>query len=567
MMIKATQTTTALGVALACISINATAQTVPDAGSLLRETERHLPVLPKAAPQTVPLAPAQQLQKSDLRVTIKGFKFVGNTVLSELVLQTALAPWVGKEAGYDDLQNALNMVAETYRKHGWFARPQLPAQDVTEGIITIHIVEGRLGAIQVDDQGKALRISPEFIRGVMLARQQPGTPINLDDLDRANNLLNDTPGVMANTVLAAGQRDGESDAVVKVEDKPLVSAYVQLDNQGARSTGENKLTANGTLDNPFGIGDQITVNTNGSEGSAYAKLGYSLPVGYDGLRIGASTSAMQYKLIGDLASLKGKGDAQTYGVNASYPLLRSGTRNVNLAASYDHKNYFNEANATTTSDKALDVVILGISGDMLDGFGAGGMTLWSLNLTGGHVDLSACATNVLSDQKGPQTAGNYSKLGYSLSRLQRVTDKGTLWATLYGQAAGKNLDSSEKMSLGGPSGVRAYPVIEGTGDDGWIGTVEARYNVRPELQLSAFYDHGWIKQSHNPDYTGSPQVNTGTLKGAGLGVSWNQAGNFTLKAVWARRIGNNPFANPLNGKDMDGSLDKDRLWLTATKFF
>lgn len=544
----------------------ALAQTVPDAGSLMRENERQQPRLPAPAPQAVPKAPLTK-PHDGVRITVKAFRFNGNSLISEPELQAVVAPWVGKEVSFGELQEASNAIAEAYRRRGWFARPQLPAQDISEGIITINILEGKLGAVQIDGQGKQPRINREFVSRSMTARQKTGGPLNLDNLERSTSLLNDTPGVAVTTVLAPGANDGESDAIIKVQDKPLVSAYVQLDNQGARSTGENKLTANGTLDNPFGIGDQIVLNTNGSEGSTYAKLGYSLPIGHDGLRVGASTSYMQYKLIGDLASLKGKGDAQTYGVNASYPLLRSGMRNVNLAASYDSKIYFNEANATTTSDKALDVIILGVSGDMLDGFGAGGMTLWSVNLTGGHVDLSACTTNALSDQQGPQTAGDFTKLGFSLSRLQRVTDKATLWASFYGQVAGKNLDSSEKMSLGGPSGVRAYPVIEGTGDDAWIGTVEARYNVRSELQVSAFYDQGWVKMSHDANYTGSPQVNAGTLKGAGLGVSWNQAGNFIVKAVWARRIGDNPFANPLNGKDQDGSLDKDRFWLTAIKFF
>lgn len=533
----------------------------------MRETERQLPDLPKPATQAVPLAPAQQLQKSDLRVTIKAFKFVGNTLIGEPELQAALAPWVGKEAGYSDLQEALNAVSETYRRHGWFARPQLPVQDVTEGIITINIIEGKLGAVHIDDQGKDLRISKAYVSEAMTARQKPGDPLNLEHLERSTSLLNDTPGVAVSTVLAPGKQTGESDAVVKVQDKPLVTAILQADNQGARSTGEDKYTVNGTLDNPFGIGDQFQLNTNASRGSEYAKLGYSLPVGRDGLRMGVNTSTMQYRLIGDLASLKAKGDAQTYGVNGIYPLLRSGTRNVNLSAAYDRKYYYNEANAVTTSDKTLDAVTLGLSGDLLDGFGAGGITLWSLNVTGGDVDLSATRTNERADRIGPRTAGGYHKLSYSLARLQRLLDKATLWASFNGQAAGKNLDSSEKMSLGGPAGVRAYPVIEGTGDDSWLATLEARYNVLPELQVSAFYDHGWIRQSHDASYTGSPQVNTGTLKGAGLAIGWSQPGNFSLRAVWARRIGDNPFANPLNGKDQDGSLDRNRFWLTAIKLF
>jgi hemolysin activation/secretion protein len=87
------------------------------------------------------------------------------------------------------------------------------------------------------------------------------------------------------------------------------------------------------------------------------------------------------------------------------------------------------------------------------------------------------------------------------------------------------------------------------------------------LQVQAFYDHGQIQQSHNPDYVGGPQTNSATFKGAGLGVSWSQAGNFILRAVWAHRIGDNPLPNQINGRDGDGSYDLNRFWLTAIKFF
>jgi hemolysin activation/secretion protein len=546
--------------------INAQAQQLPDAGSLLRENERQQPQLPKPAPQAVPQTPMAKPQ-GDLRVLVKTFKLTGNALIGEPELQTVLAPWVGKEVGYTELQQATDAIANEYRRRGWFARPQLPAQDISDGIIEINILEGKLGEVKIDDQGKDLRISKDFVSDSMTARQQPGTPLNLDALDRSNNLLNDTPGVAVATVLAVGKNPGETDAIVKVQDKPLLAGIVQLDNQGARSTGENKLTVNGNFDNPFGIGDQIAISSNFSQGSDYLRLAYSVPVGRDGLRMGISTSAMQYKLIGDFKPLNAKGDAQTYGINGYYPILRSGTRNFGVAFAVDRKNYYNEANAVATSDKAINAAIISFNGDSLDGLGNGGMTLASLNITGGHVDLSAVPANEQADQNGPRTAGGYGKIGYSLSRLQRITDKATLWATVYGQRAGKNLDSSEKMSLGGPNGVRAYPVIEGTGDDGWLTTLEGRYNFMPELQVQAFYDHGHIQQSHNPDYVGAPKTNSATFKGAGLGVSWTQAGNFILRAVWARRIGDNPLPNPINGKDGDGSYDLNRFWLTAIKFF
>lgn len=543
------------------------AQTAPDAGSILREVERQPRQMPRPGPQAIPPAPAEPAADG-IRIVVRAFKITGNALIAEAELQAVLAPWVGKEASFADLQSAANALAEEYRRRGWFVRPQLPAQDITTGVITLHILEGKLGAVRIDDGGKELRIGKSVVAGIVTARQQPGDPLNLDDLERSSNILNDTPGVAVAVILTAGQNPAESDAVVKVQDKPLFAGTVQFDNTGSRSTGHRKLTANVSLDNPSGHGDQVSLNSNASDGSAYLKLAYSVAVGSDGLRAGIGVSGLKYKLVGpDFEALKSKGDAQTWGVNASYPLLRSGTRNIALSAALDRKDYHNEANEVATSVKRINAGLLSLTGDLLDGLGAGGMTLWGANLTFGDVDLSGNATNQSTDSNGPRTAGGYRKMGGNLARLQRLSDNATLWASANAQWAGKNLDSSEKMSLGGPSGVRAYPVMEGTGDEGWQATLEARYNLTGELQLSAFYDHGRIRRDHDANYTGALQPQVATLKGAGLGVGWNQPGKFALRAAFARRIGENPLRTLSTGKDQDGSYDRDRLWLSGIVYF
>ena len=561
-----------LGVVMQCIAVGmAHGQTAPDAGALLREAERQSRQLPKPGPQAVPQAPARADAEA-VRVTVKAFRITGNTLIAEAELQAVLAPWVGREVSFADLQQAANAIAETYRQRGWFARPQLPAQDVSSGTITINILEGKLGEVRIDDGGKALRVEREMVTDTMTARQKPGDPLNLDALERSSNILNDTPGVAVATILTTGKGPGESDAVVKVADKALIAGTVQADNTGSRSTGDLKLSLSLTLDNPSGKGDQLSLNGNDSKGSTYLKASYSIAVGNDGLRLGISTSDMNYRLVGkDFEALKSKGDAQTYGINASYPLLRSGTKNIALSGALDRKTYYNEANQVATSEKAVQVLLVSLTGDLLDGLGNGGMTLWGANLTFGDVDLSAHVTNETTDRNGPRTAGRYHKLGANLARLQRLSDKATLWASINGQYAGKNLDSSEKFSLGGPSGVRAYPVMEGSGDDGWLATLEARYNLLQELQVTAFYDHGSIRRDHNGGYTGAQTPASGTLKGYGVGVSWNQPGQFSLRTTLARRIGDNPFrtltAGPSFGKDTDGSYDKNRLWITGIVFF
>jgi hypothetical protein len=66
--------------------INAQAQQLPDAGSLLRENERQQPQLPKPAPQAVPQTPMAKPQ-GDLRVLVKTFKLTGNALIGEPELQ------------------------------------------------------------------------------------------------------------------------------------------------------------------------------------------------------------------------------------------------------------------------------------------------------------------------------------------------------------------------------------------------------------------------------------------------------------------------------------------------
>lgn len=558
-------------VLIALMACTAQAQTLPDAGTLLREAERQPQRLPKPAPSIGQAAPAAKVDNG-LRISVTAFQIKGNTLVSTADLQAVLAPWLNRELGFDDLQKASDAIANEYRRRGWLARPQLPAQDISRGEVTIEVIEGKLGEVRIDDAGKSLRVNREMVTGTMTARQKPGDPLSLESLERSTDILNDMPGVAVATILAPGKGAGESDAVVKVQDKPLFSGTASLDNQGARSTGSDKISFGANIDNPLGIGDQVALNANSSDGSDYYKAGYSRPFGRDGLRMGASASLMRYKLVGEMASVLAKGDAKVFGINGSYPLLRSGTRNLTVSAAMDQKSYYNEANSNVTSAKHIHTTLLSFTGDMLDSAGQGGMTLWGLNVTSGSVDLSATPTNEATDSDGPgkigpKTAGGYTKLGYSLARLQRLSDTTTLWASLSGQFADKNLDSSEKLTLGGPSGVRAYPVVEGSGDDGYNVTLELRYNLTSQWQLTGFYDYGFIHQSHNASYTGAPLVNDASLRGVGLGVAFTESGRYSVKATLSQRIGDNPLQNPLNGKDGDGSYEPSRLWVNATVFF
>jgi len=130
------------------------------------------------------------------------------------------------------------------------------------------------------------------------------------------------------------------------------------------------------------------------------------------------------------------------------------------------------------------------------------------------------------------------------------------------QIASKNLDSSEKLYLGGASGVRAYPSGEGGGSEGQLVNLELRWKLAQGVTVSAFYDYGQVVVNRDNSFANALVANAFSLKGRGLAVLWNGAAGQGLGLVWSQRDGSNP--NPsATGSDQDGTQVRDRLWMTV----
>lgn len=542
-----------------------------DAGSLLRDAERERLTPTPANPVLIEPARLPAPETAGPKFRVEKFYLEGNTRFSDAALQTVLAPWSGSELSFAELQQAADAITEHYRRAGYLIRAYLPEQDLKNGSVKIIIIEAVMGQVQIEDGGKALRLSKDRLRDTLGARQKQGDAFNLEHLQRGINLVNDMPGASATIVLSPSATPGATDVIMKLMDKPMYSGSVQLDNNGSRSTGDNKLSGNLAIDNPANIGDQIQLAGAFTAGSDYLRLGYMLPVGNDGLRIGAHSSYLQYQLGKELIPLNATGRATTLGLDARYPILRGSTDNLSLTGTFDTRSYLNNANALVTSDKTVNVATVGLSGDRLDGFGGGGFTFVGAFVSSGRLDLSGNAADLAADQVAAQKNGNFTKLAWNAGRLQKLGAATNLWFSASGQFAGKNLDSSESFSLGGPAGVRAYPNMEGTGDDGWLMTAEVRQTLNHKLMLAGFYDHGHVVQ-HKNNWAGWNAGNLGQpaaydLKGLGAALTWTEAGNYTAKLVISHRLGSNPLPVAATGNDGDSTKVLNRIWANLVKYF
>lgn len=509
-------------------------------------------------------APPPMQDVPGMAVTVKHFRFQGNTLLGDAVLQQAVAPFLDRPLAFQDLQNAALAVAAAYRQAGWIVRAYLPRQEIDGGIVTIQVVEAVFGGVHTQPgTAPTVRMPLERIVPYVTRAQPIGAPLNADALDRALLVIDDLPGVTAAGNLAAGQRETETDLVMKLGDEPLLTGDAGIDNTGNRSTGAARAALNLAVNSPLHLGDQAVANLIHSEGSDYVRLAYSLPLGSGGWRAGVSGSHLSYRLTADeFAALHAKGSSNTAGMDASYPLLRSRLRNLYLQLNYDEKRFDNTANGATSSNYKIRAFSAGLTGNLFDSLGGGGANAASLSIMHGKLDLDG-SPNQLADAATTRAAGNFTKVRYYASRQQALTETLSLYGALSGQQASKNLDSSEKFYLGGNYGVRAYPASEAGGSDGQLVNLELRWRLPADVNLTGFFDWGHVKVNHDNDINGAARVNGYSLKGAGLAVSWTSSFRLNLKAAWARRIGSNPNPN-LNGSDQDGSLRKNRFWLQAS---
>lgn len=537
----------------------------PDSGQLLQQIEKGRGTeLPKKQPApAVDFIPQPTTSINDTKVTVTLFKFEGNDLFDSNQLTDVISEYLDRPLTFSDLRKAAAKVAKHYRQSGWVVRTYLPNQDVTEGTVTIKIVEAIFGGTQLE--GAPQLVAQDNILAMVEAAQSKGDLLNMDALGRALLLIDDLPGVIASGRLVKGHGDTETDLLIKTHDEAFFRGSVSADNAASRATGRERISANLYLNSPLKFGDLLTTNWMHSAGSDYVRLAYSMPIGVNGWRIGASGSYLDYDLVStDFKGLDAQGTSSTFGLEASYPIIRSRLKNISLGFNIDRRHFNNEALQATTTNYEVNNVSATLNGNFYDALWGGGANNASLILTRGDVDLDG-SPHQGADQLTARTNGSFTKLNYLFGRQQFVTDTLSAYIGLSGQVANKNLDSSEKVYLGGAYGVRAYPANEGGGDNGQLLNLEIRAQLPKNLTFTGFYDLGHVRVNKNNMTLQDPN-NSITFKGVGLSVSWYADFGLNLKATWAHRIGKNP-APTVNGNDQDGSLLKNRFWLQAVMSF
>ncbi|MDR5757182.1 ShlB/FhaC/HecB family hemolysin secretion/activation protein [Caballeronia sp. LZ035] len=540
---------------------DARAQTLPNAGTILREQQQQTPVPPPPSDLRLNVTPTpvtpQEPAPGGIRFEVKGFAFSGNTIFSSAQLLDAVRPLIGPNRSLDDLDNAADRISAFYRQHGYLvARGTVPPQQIDHGIVRIAVSEGHYGRIGLDNRSR----TRDAVLERFLTPLHSGDVIDEHALTRATLLAQDAAGATgANATIAPGLLPGTSDLTLQMPLAPALSGSVQADNFGQTTTGTARLIGALQWNNPLGIGDQLGARLLGSiTGQFYGNLGYTVPLGGSGLSWGAGYTRSTYSVGGQFDDLDAYGSANVWSTFLSYALLRAPAANVYATLGYDHKLLSDHLGAfDSVDDKNSDVARLALSGNLTL---EKSITTFDLGAQHGNLRFKSPQPG----QAASQIAGSFSKFVFALTHTQVLGAQanGTqLYFSLNGQASSRNLDSSEQISLGGPYAVRAYATGDAPVDEAYIASLELRQGVPQTLvpvrvTLSAFVDTADGKVVAHPVVPGSNHVR---LSGLGIGASVAAPHDLLLSMSWAHTLGYVPATL--------GTGHANRFWVALTKSF
>lgn len=537
----------------------AAAQAPPDAGRI--QEQLRVPEPPRRpAPAQIRIEPPRGEEKADTKpFFVASFRVRGATVFPEVRLLRLLGE-PRREMTLAQLQALADRITQFYRQHGYIvARALIPPQDVREGVVQVRVVEGRYERIDI---ANASDISETRLRGVVGDLKEDAV-VHGPTLERAVLLLSDMAGIEPKATLEPGAQPGYTNLMLEIAPTRAAEFNAALDNGGSRFTGRTRLSAGAAWNSPFKIGDRASARliTSG-ERLRSLRLGYEAPLGTSGPRGNVYVVDTSYELGEQFAVLDASGHARALGVGFADPLVRSADRNLRFLLNFETRKLEDRIGSLgVVNEKHVHVLQWGGGGDFRDPVLGGGLTAFQALLSNGRLNLRTPAL-AQTDAATARAEGSFNKLSLAAQRLQRITADLRLALGYTGQIATDNLDSSEKYSVGGPTGVRAYPPGEAAGDDVHFLQAELRYNAGSWLggQLTplAFIEGARSRINHRA-WDGFTGNNVRHLSGYGVGAEWTLTGQFFARGWYAHRLGDEPATAD---RDTDS-----RVWVQAGMLF
>lgn len=479
------------------------------------DQQKQIQEKPEEIKLDIPAVPEAASAGGSPKFKVNKIEIEGNTVIDQDAVDDILKKYEGQDLSLDDLGKTVNDLNALYRSKGFLtSQAYIPPQDIENGVVKIQIVEGTIGDISISGN--------RYFRTWAIKRSLPdyenGEVLNIPDLEKTLNRINQQQAFRLKAVLKAGEKTGQTDIDFQVAERQPWQISPTFDNQGRPFVGTMRWGTEVSNQSLFGMGDRLFLKWLMAERTQVAAGSYSVPLNRYGTELGYSYGFSYVDV--DLHTGKQpriQGFSHNHSLTLSQPLDKN--RMFTTDASLNVRRvttYFDGNRGDRDNVRSLG---FGLNFNKLDRWGR---TFLRLQNDVGIEWLDG-------DQ-------NFWKTQIFGTRLQRLPLGMTLILRGSGQFTPDSLPPVEQYQIGGAFSVRGYTEGLITGDSGYNLGAEVRFpipglkKVSPwlgdRIQGAYFMDVGqaWLDRS-NTSYVASNNTRSGNntsastfMAGTGFGV-------------------------------------------------
>ncbi len=425
--------------------------------------------------------------------------------LSQQELDAIVAHYVGRKVDFSEISRLVRDVNDLYAEKGVVtASALLPPQQLSDGILQVSLVEGRVGSVAVVG---ANRIADSMLFDAVRLSRDDGV-VDVPQASKDILLFNKSHHAQMSLLLQPGAAFGLTDLTLGVTEPRPLSAQIGLDNYGVASTGTVQTSASVNSYGLLGIDDNLMFLGTASLGSLAGTLTYDMPLASHGTRLSLGATASTIRVIdGPTADLDITGRSVSLTGTLSQTLVARSDLTVQGLAT---------ASVGASQSFLADVALVdGVTTKLAVGL-AGTYTNEKVSISAQPQLVRALAENRLDDTlQGFVIATANASAEYRFTDDVRLVARGAGQYTFpYSGLAG--MPGSLLFQIGGPGTVRGYPSDGVGGDSGYYVQTELRW--APEqaegIDLFVLGDFGQVFSSY-------PEQTTMASVGAGLSYTWN----------------------------------------------
>lgn len=448
---------------------------------------------------------------------IKIIEVKGNTILSKNKIENLKKKYVGKRGG----KNVINFVKELenlYLEKGYITtrvKIDIENSNFKAGKIQCIVIEGYIENIVMNGESNNSKIFASF-------PTKEKEVLNIKDLDQGIDNLNSISANNAKLDILAGENLGGSIIDIKNETSKKISAAVNYNNLGQKSTGEERIKLALTIEDFLGINDSFT-------GSYQRKLGrnkkyndnenfsfyYRIPFKYWEFSIIKDQSEYKNTITGLGQSYKSTGISKNMNYSLRRVIHRNEVGKTTLGLTLTNKetkNYIDDEKLILSSRK-LSVLKLDIGHQrkLFNGMFFGEIAYYEgLKRFGAERDDWE-----YKDSTSPKAQFQKYTMDINWYKPFKINNQNFSYRFSFsGQYSDDILYSSEKMSIGDDTTVRGFKENSIMGDKGIYIRNELAYNYN-FLEPFIAYDIGRVKDVTKDEYY---EKHGTELSGASIGV-------------------------------------------------